>query len=351
MKIQIAVLSIALLFTLPLSARSKTDVIVMNNGDRMTCEIKGLDQGALSVSFDYIKGTTSVDWSKVHHLESNQLFIVKAEDGSVYVGMIKAVDSAAGRPIQIVPAAAPEEMVEVKHSEVIDLTQTSANFWQRFNGSLNSGINYAKGNNATQYNFSANVDYPRERWGAGASFNSSLSANEGSPTSTRNSLAADTRRLLRQRNWYYAGLANFLQSSTQEIQLQSNIGAGIGRFIKNTNRATITATGGLSWQKTNYSQVTNSQASESVIAAMAVADMSLFRFNKTNLTVTVSAFPALSQPGRVYANTDVSYYLKFWGNFTWTTSFYGNWDNQPPPHFVGSNYGASSGIGWTFGNN
>src|SRR5664279_235532 len=162
MRLQIAALSIALLLPLQLFARSKTDVIVMNNGDHLTCEIKGLDQGTLSVSFDYIKGTTSVDWSKVHHLESKQLFIVKAEDGSVYVGMIRAIDSAAGRPMQIIPSDAPEEMVEVKHAYVIDLTQTSANFWQRFNGSLNSGINYAKGNNSTQYNLSANVDYPRE---------------------------------------------------------------------------------------------------------------------------------------------------------------------------------------------
>jgi len=30
-------------------------------------------------------------------------------------------------------------------------------------------------------------------------------------------------------------------------------------------------------------------------------------------------------------------------------SFYGNWDNQPPPGFSGSDYGSSSGLSWTFG--
>jgi hypothetical protein len=43
----------------------------MKNGDCMTCEVKGLDSGVLYVSFDYIHGTTSVQWSKVAHLESN----------------------------------------------------------------------------------------------------------------------------------------------------------------------------------------------------------------------------------------------------------------------------------------
>jgi len=39
----------ALLFSVPLFAREKSDVIVMKNGDRFTCEIKGLSAGVLSV--------------------------------------------------------------------------------------------------------------------------------------------------------------------------------------------------------------------------------------------------------------------------------------------------------------
>jgi len=60
-------LILAFLFTLTahLFARDKTDRLTMKNGDSMTCEIKGLDGGVLYVSFDYIDGTASVDWSKV----------------------------------------------------------------------------------------------------------------------------------------------------------------------------------------------------------------------------------------------------------------------------------------------
>ena len=70
-------LTLALLFSVPICAREKTDVMVMTNGDRLTCEVKGLDAGVLYVSFDYIAGTASVNWSKVARLESNQLFVVK----------------------------------------------------------------------------------------------------------------------------------------------------------------------------------------------------------------------------------------------------------------------------------
>src|ERR1700739_3192982 len=88
MKIPAAILFGALLVTTPLFARDKTDVLVMNNGDRVTCEIKGLGAGVLYVSIDYVDGTASVDWSKVRHVESTQLFIVKTTDGSVYTGTL-----------------------------------------------------------------------------------------------------------------------------------------------------------------------------------------------------------------------------------------------------------------------
>ena len=63
------------------SARESTDVVVMNNGDRLTGEIKGLDSGALYLSLNYVDGTISVAWSKVARIESKQLFIVTASDG------------------------------------------------------------------------------------------------------------------------------------------------------------------------------------------------------------------------------------------------------------------------------
>ena len=65
MSTKIIVVGFALLLTTPVLAREKTDVLVMRNGDRMTCEIKGVSAGVLYVSFDYIDGTAAVDWSKL----------------------------------------------------------------------------------------------------------------------------------------------------------------------------------------------------------------------------------------------------------------------------------------------
>ncbi len=69
----------------------------MKNGDHLTGEIKGLNEGVLYISMEYILGTSSVQWSKVRRLESKQLFLVKTEDGSVYTGTLNT-SNASGCP-------------------------------------------------------------------------------------------------------------------------------------------------------------------------------------------------------------------------------------------------------------
>jgi len=45
--------------------------------------------------------------------------------------------------------------------------------------------------------------------------------------------------------------------------------------------------------------------------------LKVFRFSKTNLTVSAALLTALSQPGRVYFNTNASYYVKLFSNLKW----------------------------------
>jgi hypothetical protein len=191
--------------------------------------------------------------------------------------------------------------------------------------------------------------YVRERWAAGANFNSNLSSSTGTSASTRNSLNLSAMHLLPPKNWFYAGIGDFLQSSTQGISLQSTLGMGVGRYLKNTNRASIAILGGGAWQNTSYKQAGLPPNNENLGAALIYAEAKFFKFSKTSLNVTASLLPALSDPGRLRFNTNATYYFKIFGNLRWDVSFYGNWDTQPPPGFVGSDYGTSSGLSWTFG--
>ncbi|HKM67908.1 MAG TPA: DUF481 domain-containing protein [Candidatus Acidoferrum sp.] len=350
MKPGIVVLCAALVVAVPLLAREKSDVIIMKNGDRITCEIKSLASDTLYISIDYILGTSSVEWIKVDHVESKQLFIVKTQDGIVYSGTLSTPVSSGERPIKIQILEPSDSKIEVDKSQIIKMDQTSSTIWQRFNGDIGLGVIYSKGNQSTQYNFNSDVNYPRERWSASAAYNSTLSSSTGRSPATRNEINLNIERLLRWNNWYYTGLADFLQSSEQGIQLQSGIGGGFGRYLVNDNRSTVTLFGGLVWQRISYQQMIVPSLTQNAASALIGSDVRLFRFNKTNLSVSATLLPSITESGRVHFNLNTSYYVKLWSNLTWNISFYGNWDNRPPPTFSGSDYGTSSGVAWKFGN-
>jgi hypothetical protein len=330
----------------PLFARESTDVIVMKNGDRLTGEIKGLNAGVLYVSMQYILGTSSVQWSYVARLESKQLFLVKTEGGAVYTGTLSTTDTPSGRPMEITVTESSGKEV-IQRSRIVEMDTTSTKFLQRFNGSINTGIIYSKGNQSTQYNLGSQVSYPRERWGAAASYNSTLSSSTGAPASTRNQVDLDAFRLMRWDNWFYEGVGNFLQSTEQGIVHQATFGGGVGRYLKNSNQARVSVVGGFVGQNTIYQQ---NIVTQNLAAGLIAANLQFFRFNKTNGSLDAVLMPAISDPGRVKFNMNATYYIKFTGNLSWNVSFYGNWDSRPPGGLSASDYGSSSGLSWTFGN-
>jgi hypothetical protein len=350
MKLLAVLLLSPLLLVQTLFARERTDVIVMQNGDHLTGEIRGLRGGVLYVNMQYILGTSSVEWSRVEHVISQQLFLVTTQDGSVYTGTLSTGGTPGARPVKVEVIEPSGNTVAIAQPEIVHMDQTSTKFLQRFNGEINFGMIYTKGNQSTQYTLGSEVFYPRERWAAAASFSSTLSSSTGASASTRNLVGAQATHLLPWNHWFYGGLGNFLQSSEQEINLQTTLGAGVGRYLKHTNHATISLLGGFGWQNTQYQHTLVPLGQQNVATALITGDAKLFRFNQTALEVKATLLPAVSQPGRVYFSMNTTYYVKIFSNLTWDISFYGNWDNRPPANFPGSDYGTSSGLGWTFGN-
>jgi Protein of unknown function, DUF481 len=348
--IRAIILCCTLLYFAPLFAGENTDVIVMKNGDRFTCEIKGLSDGVLSVKLSYVDGTISVQWSQVAQLESKRLFLVKTESGVVYTGTISTKGTSADPPIKINLAETAGKEAEVPQRKIIKLSQTSEGFWHRFDGAVNTGLLYSKGNASVQYNVGSQVTYTRERWSSELNFNSSFASSSGSNLTTRNQTDFNTLRLLRWNNWFYAGTASFLQSSVQEINLQTTLGGGIGRYLRNTNRASIYVAGGLGWQNVAYRQNTIDQGPQNTAVGFVAGEIKAFKFKKTNVDVTSSLIPAISDAGRLHFNANAVYYVKVVNDLSWNVSFYGSWDTRPPPTLSKSDYGTSSGLSWTFGN-
>jgi hypothetical protein len=342
--------SLTACLTFPALAREKTDVLVMKNGDRITCQVKGLDAGVLKVDLDYVDGTISVDWLKVARLESNFLFLVQLQNGSIYSGKVLSPEAIEGAPVRFEIQTQADESVVVDQSKVVRMTQTADTFVRRLSGKITLGASYAKGNNTTQYNLGSELDYQQTRWGSRFSLNSNLSSSTGATAATRNQMDLGAYRLLSRTNYFVAASAGFLQSSVQEIERQTILAASLGRFLKNTNRVRLTVQGGLGWQRTIYTPSEEGPHRQDIGVALISSNLQAFSFKKSRFDLTGSVVPAVAPSGRLFSKVNFSYYLKLFGKIDWNLSFYGNWDTQPPAHLPASDYGSSTGLSYTFGN-
>jgi putative salt-induced outer membrane protein YdiY len=341
----------ALLLLMTLStacfARPKKDVLQFANGDRVTCEIVKLEKGYLYVKLEYADGTVAMDWSKITRVESPQTFVVVDKTGERYTGSLNGLAGAppSGESEEKVTASAMSEAVTDK--EVVQIHRVDNAFWQNLHGGLDAGLNFAKQQNRTQYNFQTNATFERTKWLASANYESSFSGG-GSISDLRNDLGLNvTRQLLSPRN-FYLGLSDFLQSNEQQLELRTTLGGGVGHMFSYTNHSFIAAFAGVDWNRERYtSDATIGRTGNSGEVVLGT-QVNFFSFKTTNILADARLYPSLTDAGRVRFDLNTALKLKLAKDLYWKLGYYLNFDSRPPQSLPKSDYGSTSSLGWTF---
>src|SRR5215204_5040200 len=79
----------------PARAKSKDDVVVLKNGDRLTGEIRKLQRGELVFKASYMADAVRLDWSKVARLESRDRYLIILTSGQLFTGRLRLAPSSA----------------------------------------------------------------------------------------------------------------------------------------------------------------------------------------------------------------------------------------------------------------
>jgi hypothetical protein len=122
------------------SSRLKTDVVLMKNGDRITCEIRSLEQGQLTVKQEYANSTVAFDWNKVDNIQTKQPFVVVDNRGDAFSGH---VSETADEHVVSVDGAVQKR---IPHDEVVSIQQTGETFARRLRGDVDLGLSFAQSN-------------------------------------------------------------------------------------------------------------------------------------------------------------------------------------------------------------
>ncbi|HLW88942.1 MAG TPA: DUF481 domain-containing protein [Terriglobales bacterium] len=317
------------------------------NGDRITCEIIKLEKGYLYVKVDYAEGTVALDWARIARVDSPQSFVVADTTGKRFTGSMQTVDSGKTPEEVQVQVTGPATHTIVSGKELVGIRQTDTSFWQNLHGGMDAGLNYAKQQNRTQYNFDSNLLFQRTKWSAAADYESSFSGG-GNISDLRNDLQFTVERQLRTPSYFYSGLADFLQSNEQQLDLRTIFGGAVGHVFSNTNNSFVTAFGGVGLNHERYtSEAVNGRTGNSAESILGT-QLNFFRFKTTNILVNARLSPSLTDLGRIRFDMNTALKLRLAKELYWRLGFYLNMDSRPPTNLPKTDYGSTASLGWTF---
>ena len=328
----------------PLHAQ-KTDVVILDNGDHITGEIKQLNRGKLEYSTDDV-GRIFIEWEKIARVTSRHYFEVELSSGLRYFG-------------QLAPSEADKQLVIVLDqadtlplSAVVSIVPIDAGFASRLKAYLDVGITFAKANKAVTANVATEVSYRGERWGWRITGSSYLQRQDSTEATSRNSATAVASRFLPKR-WEAGALFRFDQNDELDLVGRFSAGVGGGRRLFQSNSMEFTVGGGVLVSRERFGalDVLAADTAKTNLEAIVTVDWEAFRFDSPKLDagVKLDVLPSVTQFGRVRGELVVRLKYELFKDFHLGLSFTGTGDSDPLEASASKlDYVTSFTIGWSY---
>jgi uncharacterized protein DUF481 len=326
------------------AAAQKTDIVVLDNGDHLTGEIKGLSAGQLDYSTDDV-GRIYIEWDKIARITSSNYFELQVTSGRKYYGRLDPPT----RDKHVVVARESADTLDLQ--DIVTIVPISAQFVNRLKAYLDLGFSLAKANKATTLNLSSDVSYRGPKLSAGVSFDSYVQGQTGVTTTTRNTIQLNAARLYADR-WQAGGLAQFDQNDELGLSLRVTAGGEVARIYL-TNASEFKLGAGLVVTRERF-VVSDSTGSTTTPQDNLEGTINLiydaFRYDspKLDFSTELTVYPSISSPGRVRSAFTGRIKYEVFKDFFAGINFTDNFDSRPPEGAEKNDYVSSLTIGWSF---
>ena len=341
MKNILLVLTWLLLVTAVWSTVSLADVVTFANGDRLTGEVKSLERGKLR--FDSAAtGTIPVEWDEVVQLTSSQNVQVETVSGERYLGPL----TAATRERYIV-ISGETGSVELEAARIVVMNPIEESRVERIDGNVTAGFNFAKASKVSQVQLGFEIEARGEKRLLGLDLASVMTDSEDNESSQRHSMDLNYRRLWPER-WFTGAVVRLVRNDELGLNLRTSIGAGGGRYIRQTNSSIVSLVGGLQLSRENLN---SGIENEDTVEAFVTLGWDWFRYDtpELDLSTQLQVIPNLTNTGRVRAEFDVSMKWELIPDLFWELGLYDSYDSEPVvPGAEKNDYGIVTSLGYGF---
>jgi putative salt-induced outer membrane protein YdiY len=317
--------------------REKQDIVIFDNGDKVTCEIKDLQDGILTCSTVGM-GTADIEWNHVQSLSSTYFFRYRLADGNRYFGSM-----AAGAPpgkLRIVHAAGA---TDVDIPKVVAIYQVESDLLDRLESRVSLGFSDYKTNSTTTLNLGVNVSYADDYSMNTLDARSVITKDRIETKESRRIDVVRERNLKNPKKFFYIG-STYESNDELAIDYRLSFSSGMGRRLIESHRTNLRMTLGAQvlTEQDSLGEETNSV--EGVVAMR----FKTWHFDSPELdwTANVQVYPGITETGRVRSDFDTKLSWEIWGDFYWNINAYGSFDNESNKDGSDFDYGITTGIDW-----
>jgi putative salt-induced outer membrane protein YdiY len=223
-------------------------VVTLDNGDRLSGELKQLSNGTLVLQSGVL-GEVKIPWNKIRSLVSDDPVRVQLNDGATVAG--KLTLDADGR-VAVQPPAS-EQTVSVARQDVSALNPPSVDDRFKYSGKIDLGGSSTSGNTEDdQLHTSGELiaRSPENRYTLRWEVNEARSADIKTTANRR--LLAQYDRFLDPKNYLFLN-AKGERDEFADLNLRTSLGGGYGRQFIDTDLIKLSAEVGLNYVHEDYS--------------------------------------------------------------------------------------------------
>jgi putative salt-induced outer membrane protein YdiY len=318
------------------SIASAEDVVTLNSGNRMTGEIRQLKRGELSFRIAGV-GTVSIDWGNVVGLESPDRFYIELVSGEREVGTL----AVSGGQLSI---ATDKGTRRIDANDVVRIgPATRQNFLDGLSGEIDAGFDFLSANDEIDWTINGDIERRTQRHLTEVQFNSLLRRRDSDTAQRRNHFEIGSRRFNRDR-WFVLGQLHLEEDRELDLDSRVLLGAALGRTLSQSNRAIVSAYGGVDADREDF----RGFDTDTVWELHGAIEWEWFQPRSDNgLDFRTIVFYAPDK-SRTRVEAQITLRNGIGENFYWALRAYESYNSDPPEELEKSDTGVGLSIGREF---
>lgn len=318
----------------------KTDTVYLQNGDRLTGELKKFENGLLFLKTDAME-TVEIEYDRIFTVYSAKLFEFRTTSGYRYYGtLLNSPDSGTINIVRI------NDTVPKPLWDIVQITSIKNRFWQKIDGSVDVGLNYTKASDVLQFSFIASATHRTADYATRFDLSSIVSDQDGD-ISKNNDVSIGVTRFF-EGNWFAGGQISGQQNTELDLDYRILIGLGGGYDFVRTNSQRLYAMGGA---LANRERTIEEVLLSNNIELFAGIHYKWFRYRHPKLDITsgFNIYPSMTTWGRVRMEYDLAAKIEVIKDVFFGLTLYDNFDNNPSSSESSKNdWGIITSLGYSF---